>query len=488
MSRCFVWLVLAGSSLACGRGSFGSMGAMGGIGPSGNGGTGTGGDSGSGGTGGGGSGGSGTGGSGTGGSSTGGGSGSGAGGTGQSGAGGMSAGRSDASAPVVADPCVAANTCPLGTWVRHELPGFGGPDTVQTVLADPARPGDFYAFVGSNNGGTVKVYRSTDYGNTWENRNRTAEFKGNPWGASIDPGADRDPNTPPTMWSPSGYGANGAWKSTDGGQTFVRADAADKAFAAVNPFGPTATDLYHVKILPDDPPNHVLATYHYGFRDKQDGGFGETWDGGATWVIHQPPTNVGTSHYVIPISGTTWAVIAQDNGGKNGIWRTTSAGRMGGSAANKFRDGTISPSAWAKVDTLEHAHGAHENVVLANGTILASGLTNGARSTDGGATWQHFTNGSWGPPHQFEMSGISNLAVTDRFVYTNFLMNPSLARAPKDDPIGPEKWDLGYCQTPAGMKTGGAPFGMASVYDAVNKHWVIIAGANDSGLWKFVEP
>jgi hypothetical protein len=121
------------------------------------------------------------------------------------------------------------------------------------------------------------------------------------------------------MWSPSGYGAVGAWKSTDGGQTWVRSAGADAAFGDYNPFGQTLTDLYHIEILPDDPPNHVLATYHYGFKNASDGGFGETWDGGATWVIHPPPAGIGTSHYVIPISATTWAVISQDNNGQNGI-------------------------------------------------------------------------------------------------------------------------------------------------------------------------
>ena len=38
------------------------------------------------------------------------------------------------------------------------------------------------------------------------------------------------------------------------------------------------------------------------------------------------------------------------------------------------------------------------------------------------------------------------------------------------------------------MKEGGAPFSMASSYDAANKRWVIVMGANKSGMWKYVEP
>jgi hypothetical protein len=375
-------------------------------------------------------------------------------------------------------------------WLARDLPGLASPDTVETVLADPVRPSDFYAFASSNGGPTIKVYKSTDFGDTWANVNTTEGITGNPWGASIDPNPHRDPGTPPTMWSPSGYGAFGAWKSTDGGVTWVRSTGADAAFANYNPFGATLTDLYHVRILPDDPPKHVLATYHYGFKGASDGGFGESWDGGATWVVHPPPAGIGTSHYVIPVSGTTWVVIAQANNGANGMWRTTTAGRVGGTAANSYRDGTIDPSAWAKVDTLEHVHGSHENLVLADGTILVTGETDGAVSHDQGATWTHFTGGAWAPPMQFESSDMSNIAVTARFIYTNYMVtgNTDLARAPLANPVGAANWDVSYCATPSAMQQGGAPFGSASSFNASTGKWVVLAGTYSSGMWKYVEP
>lgn len=359
-------------------------------------------------------------------------------------------------------------------------------ETVQTVVGDPVRPSDFYAFVGYNSGPTIKVFASTDFGETWEQRNTTAAVTGNPWGASIDPNPKRDPSKPPTLWTPSGYGAGGAWRSTDGGRTWERSVACDTALAPYSPFG--GTDLYHVKLLPDDPPNHLLVTYHYYFKDNSEGGFAETWDNGETWVAHPPPTGIGTSHYVIPISGTTWAVIAQDNGGTNGIWRTTTAGRIGGTAAKNFRDGTISTAAWKKVDDLEHAHGSHQNVTLSDGTILVTGWTNGALSRDQGATWTHFTNGSWAEPHQFEQSGMTNIAATERFAYTNILSGTALARAPLNALIGAQNWNVEYCAKPGGYAVGGAPFGMASSYHAALKRWVIIAGSYDGTLWKYVEP
>jgi hypothetical protein len=394
---------------------------------------------------------------------------------------------------VVIDPCVEAGTCPAGTWVQRDLPGFADPYRVQAVLVDPVRPSDVYAFAGSNGGPAIKLYKSTDYGDTWEQRNTTAAFTGNPWGASIDPNPDRDPGTAPTLWSPAGYGANGAWQSTDGGQTFVRSSGCDQAFGPHNPFGSLLTDLYHVKILPDDPPNHILATYHYYFKETNgvgggEGGFGESWDGGVTWVIHPPIPGSGSSHYVIPVSGTTWAVISQEAMGTTGIWRTTTAGRVGGTAAAKYRDGTISNAAWAKVDTLEHTHGSHQNIVLKDGTILATGTNGGARSLDGGATWAHFTNGVWAKPFDWQGSNMSNIGATGKYIYTDYLYGPTLARAPLADPIGSDKWDHAYCDTPAAMATGGAPFSMATSYNAGIQKWVVLAGANQNGMWKYVEP
>jgi hypothetical protein len=191
---------------------------------------------------------------------------------------------------------------------------------------------------------------------------------------------------------------------------------------------------------------------------------------------------------VVPISATTWVVIAQENLGNNGMWRTTTAGRTGGTAAEKFRDGTVSTDAWKKVDDLEHAHGSHGNVVSRDGTILATGGVNGAVSRDEGATWQHFTSGNWAEPHQFEQSGMTNIAVSARYAYINDMSNATLARAPLDALVGAENWDVEYCDHPQNYTVGGAPFGMASSYNAGADRWVIVAGSLDGTIWKYVEP
>lgn len=230
--------------------------------------------------------------------------------------------HADATVNVVASGTVGTP----GAWQACELPvgvdltgaGSGG---VQTILVDPVRPSDFYAFVNTIDSEPVVVLRSTDFGASWTSISQTPEMTGTPWGAAIDPNPERDPATPPTLYSPAGFGANGLWKSTDGGVHWTNMLAGDTVFDPYSPYGPV--DVYGIVVLPDDPPNHILFTYHYGFAgplapQASDGGFGESTDGGETWQVHVPPAGIGNSHYLVPIDSQTWLAIAQNNDGANG--------------------------------------------------------------------------------------------------------------------------------------------------------------------------
>lgn len=353
-----------------------------------------------------------------------------------------------------------------GVWEHIDLPGVQAGDLFEGILHDPVRPSDFYFNTGEQ-GRVNRWWKSTDYGATWELINDFS-YSGRAWGASIDPNPDRDPETPPTIWSPAGYGDMGAWKSVDGGYTWQQSEAAKAAFAPYNPSG--ATDLYHIQILPDDPPNHVLATYHYGFKDMNAGGLGETWDGGETWVVHLPVSGMGTSHYVIPISATTWCLINQEDG----IWRTTTAGRVGGTAEEKYRDGTISTEAWTKVDDLFHFHGSHQSIFL-DGAWYVPGITSMKKSTDEGATWQIVV----------QNFNISEVTATDNYFYGTWGGDPSLSRAPRNDE---GNWVYDYVEKPAGMGSGTSPYAMSSAFDPESGHWVVLMGSYDTGLWRYVEP
>jgi hypothetical protein len=368
--------------------------------------------------------------------------------------------------------------------VQLPLPGLVSGDFCQGVVVDPANAGTVITGCGNNDGRKIKWYRSTDYGDHWTLVNNSA-MEGNPWGFSIDPNPSRDASTSPTLYSPAGYGSGGIWKSTDGASTWTRLTGADTAYAPYSPFG--GTDLYHTAILPDDPPNHILATQHYYFKDTPDGGFGESWDGGKNWVIHPPKAGIGTSHYVIPVSATTWCVISQEAG----VWRTATAGRTGGTAAQKYRDGTISTSAWERVSDHYHAHGSYTAVKVGN-AWYSPGYDPGEgsiwKSTDDCKSWTNLVPGYYwpSPPNgAFMNKNATGLAATGKYLYSNSFLGPELARAPIANDT---QWLRNYTATPEAMKgEGGLPMGNASTLHKASGHWMVFM-ATSNGVWRYIEP
>lgn len=351
-------------------------------------------------------------------------------------------------------------------------------------MVDPVNPGTIITACGNNDGRKIKWYRSTDYGESWSLVNATA-MGGNPWGFSIDPNPNRNPATAPTLYTPAGYGSNGLWKSTDGATTWTRVTAADTAFSPYSPYG--GTDLYHTAVLPDDPPNHILTTWHYGFKNTAEGGFGESWDGGNTWAIHPPAAGMGTSHYVIPVSGTTWCVISQEAG----VWRTATAGRVGGTAANKYRDGTISTSAWEKVSDHFHAHGSYTPLKVGN-AWYSPGYDGGEgsiwKSSDDCKTWTNLVPGYYwpAPPNNaFMNKNATGLAATAKYLYSNTFVGPEIARAAIS---ADTNWVRNYTTTPAALQgNGGNPMGNASTFHRASGHWMVFM-ATDVGVWRYIEP
>jgi hypothetical protein len=377
----------------------------------------------------------------------------------------------------------------LDTWEQLTLPNFAAGDVCQSVV-DPVNPGTLFTACGNNDGRKIKWYKTTDFGDHWTLTNSTA-MGGNPWGFTIDPNTSRNPSTQPTIYSPAGYGSLGAWKSTDGAVTWNRLTGADTAFSSYNPFGTASTDLYHTAILPDDPPNHVLFTYHYGFKDNanNEGGFGESWDGGQTFVVHQPPNGVGSSHYVLPISATTWCVISQE--AEKGVWRTTTAGRVGGTAGNKYRDGTISTAAWTQVSQHGHIHGSYTPVKVGN-AWFSGGLSTSEgsiwKSTDDGATWQDLLPGYYwpSPPNAaFMNKNVTTLAATANYIYSS--ANVEIARAPVANQTD---WHRNYTTTPAALSSSGGatPYGALATFHAASGKWMVFLSTYSAGVWRYIEP
>jgi hypothetical protein len=353
--------------------------------------------------------------------------------------------------------------CQEGAWTKCQVPvpidlNYPNGAGAQSVVVDPVRPSDFYAFVSAGSVPTA-VLKSTDFGATWTNVNTTSAMVGNPWGAAIDPNPNRNRSTPPTMYAPQGYGTEGLWKSTDGGVTWVNLLDGVTPFSPYNEWGGTAADVYAIAILPDNPPNHLIITFHSW--NGNDAGLGESTDGGASWIVHTSPAGFGGSNYMVIIDKDTWLSIAGYPGGNQGVWKTSSAGRV---------NGAVSPAAWKCVDPMLHVHGAFQPLVTAS-AVYVPGMDGIKRSTDNGETWTLVYN-----------SQMSSVAATANYLYANSFYSIDFRRSSIKDG---STWST-YTAKPADLTTGAAPFGNGVSFDGT--HWILVIGCDSDGLWRYVEP
>jgi hypothetical protein len=351
-----------------------------------------------------------------------------------------------------------------GVWKKMSLPGSG--NLAQSLLNDPVRPSDFYAFVSTGTGGTLSVLKSTNYGESWTVLNDTS-MTGLPWGNAIDPNPLRDPSTAPTLYSCSGYGRQGLWKSTDGGVTWSQLLKMPTIFDSYG-IGNTP-DVYSVLVLPDNPPNHLLITFHGYWVGFPDGGLGESTDGGKTWVGHKPPTNFGQSNYAMAIDKDIWIVVGQWQSNTQGTWRTTTAGRL---------NGAISTAAWTQVSHCEHGHGCWQGYVDPTTKAVYNTGTAGTsygvfRSLDSGATWENVYAGD-----------ASHLVATEQYLYSDYLLGPNLKRAPRANPTA---WSS-YGAAPSGMTGELGPGTSTHAAATDGSNWYVLAAMNGGGIWRFVEP
>jgi len=362
------------------------------------------------------------------------------------------------------DPCIAAGTCPPGQWVdvtpaavnlSADFPCGACNFGVQDVLVDPALPNNVYAFICYQG-----VWHSSDYGMTWTHvstgTNADHLEHGRPWTAAIDPNPGRDPGTPPTLYTASGYGDVGLYKSTDGGVNWT-------IYPLNNTQGVASSDVYSIEVDPNNS-NHLVAGFH-------DVGMSESTNGGETWATLPVPANFGGSVYIwfvntgsIATTSTTWLTMAQWNNNSAGMWRTVDSGKN-----------------WTQVNDLEHGHGSSQVFQDGQGHIYAAGAspTHGAlqMSSDYGVTWDSVNsngvpqNGVFGSPNYV----YATLPAASQGVTTQHLQRAAVAdgRNWADwDPIAPPNM------------TNGAKRG-AVAYDG--NHYVIVTGNWLAGIWRYVE-
>jgi hypothetical protein len=233
---------------------------------------------------------------------------------GTSGGGAIDAGKVDA-APHVVVPCASAQ---VGVWESITPPG---------VLADP----DFKAQKGfgtnafvidrSNSAnitlGTdgMGVYRTTDCGASWTHINTgqsaAALDGGAQWSMAIDP---VDPNV---IYTVSGYGTNGVFKTTNAGIDWKQTLAPEFAHIFVYD-GFTA----QVRIDPTDH-QHVVITPHFTCQaGHSETCFLETVDGGTTWTAVENAPSSGEGARITLADHSTWF----SGLGFGGLYRTSNAG------------------------------------------------------------------------------------------------------------------------------------------------------------------
>ncbi len=196
----------------------------------------------------------------------------------------------------------------------------------------PSQPNVFY--IGVNNGG---VWRTNDYGRTWK-----PIFDDQPTGSVGDVAVS--PSNPDVIYVGSGEGlqrpdlsvGDGIYKSTNGGKSWMNMGLKD------------AQQIGGLAIDPTNENRLFVAALGHPYGANEERGIYRTLDGGKTWVR------------VLYIDENTGAVqVAIDPNNANIVYADMWAGRQGPWENGQW-DGT------------------------------ESGLY---KSTDGGTTWKHLTNG-----------------------------------------------------------------------------------------------
>ena len=276
-----------------------------------------------------------------------------------------------------------------------------------------------------------------------------------PWGEAIDPNAQRDPNTPPTLYAGSSN-AIGFFKSVDWGVTWTVTRMPDS-------FGDYKyQQVYSVDVDPYDV-RHVLVAFH----EAPD--IAESIDGGATWrKIKTPPEDGGSSYYPFFINTgnpattrTTWITVPQQVSSAGAV-RTENSG-----------------ATWTKLGQYQHHHGSAQWFDAGGGVIYMAAMNPPGvhKSTDYGKTWKTLTTMSDGV-----------VTATPDNLYTSVGLGWGTTSDPQDPRLGvaargdDTRWTS--MKPPAGFVDGAKRIGVTRD----DKHDILVGGMWHAGIWRYVEP
>lgn len=340
--------------------------------------------------------------------------------------------------PLDPDPCIAAGTCPPGEWIDVTPTDLGGDLDFGPgpIVVDPGRPSDLYMA-----GGGDGVWRSTDYGNTWERINSEIGYV--PMGLVIAVA----PTTPATVWI-AGYHV--VYRSTDGGVTYEML--------------PNELDAepYSFALDPNDDA-HLVSGLH------EADGIVESIDGGVTWQ------DVGTNGF--PGGGKSWYVffVEQDDAeATRGSWLAIA---QDGGSVTRTLDGGATWTIPSGIDGLQHGHG-NAQIAQVGDTIFVPGVGGPGdgiyRSTDRGASFTRVREGAYSVAWASDdrVYGMWGWACSDCDLGASFAVAP----LPGDDWEAPP--------VPANLVIGANHMAVTSD----GNHHVFVGTMWNAGVWRYVEP
>jgi hypothetical protein len=254
---------------------------------------------------------------------------------------------------------------------------------MQTI--DGAKPDAVQTlYVGTCNKG---VWKTTDGGDTWVKANTGTFYNKD---GSVFTGVDNvldagrnwtmavDPTDSNVVYTTAGYGySQSLWKSTDGGTNWTEQLGDEGA--------QTSAVVYTAAI---DPYNHLhlvltmVSWQGYG----GDAGLQETQDGGDTWTPHPPTGNPGDSPSGWGHGQYVFFVGQNDDGSPDTdgkVWLVTTQG----DGLWRTTDGS---QTWTQVSQFEMTHGqASMYRSPVTNAIYVGGIGDVYRSLDNGQTWSH---------------------------------------------------------------------------------------------------
>jgi photosystem II stability/assembly factor-like uncharacterized protein len=246
---------------------------------------------------------------------------------GQGGAGGRDPVNPDAG-PRTVTPCPSRGTA-VGMWEDITPPsvsldpnfntGAGKNYGTNSFVIDPSNPSTLY--LGTAGQG---IHKTTDCGATWTKintgMNGAVMDKGRQWTFVIDPIDTK------VMYTVSGYGTHGVFKSTNGGVDWQQILPPNIAAAFIqNGF------VARIVMDPTDH-NHLIVTPHFTCQAPYSQScLLETEDAGATWRVLQnlPPAVEGSGPQMLDRRIWYWMQ------GFGGLWRTADQGRTWTRVANE---------------------------------------------------------------------------------------------------------------------------------------------------------